>query len=186
MATFIFRSTVAPVENLSGDGGPDAQARSQLAMQTSWARAMMFAPSSEVNPEMVDALQAEGVSDRTVGLHVHVDPANEQAVQFMTSALGAKGTFGKKDAIKALKAGKTVVVFAGPGVESKTFDDVEVAATALGSWAAEVAVQAPLDLNANARGGGSKTKKKKKKKTKASAKTKKKKAKKAKKDNSDL
>lgn len=60
----------AIVENLSGDGGPDAQARIGLAMRTSWARVMMFAPDNEVNQDMVEALEAEGVHDRTVGLHV--------------------------------------------------------------------------------------------------------------------
>ena len=47
----------------------------------------MFAPTNDVNQEMVEALQADGVHDRTVGIHMHVDPANEQAVQFMSSAL---------------------------------------------------------------------------------------------------
>ena len=95
--------------------------------------------------------------------------------------------FGKKDAIKALKAGKPVIVFAGWGQESMTFDDADDAVAALPSWAAEVAVKAPMDLNANMREGGGKKKKSKKKKAgSSSSSSKKKKKKKGKKDSADL
>jgi len=189
VATFIFRSTIAIVENLSGDGGPDAQARIGLAMRTSWARVMMFAPDNEVNQDMVEALEAEGVHDRTVGLHIHVDPANEQSVDFMAGALKSiqhTDSIGKKDAIKAIKAGKTIIVFAGVAVHGNSFDSIEEAITALPTWAAEVTAQAPLDLNTNARDGGGAKKNKKNKAAKKKKDKKKTKKKKAKKDSADL
>ena len=40
VASFVFRSTIPAVENFSGDGGPDAQARSTLAMRT-WLKRNM-------------------------------------------------------------------------------------------------------------------------------------------------
>lgn len=122
-------------------------------------------------------------------VQIHVDPANEQSVDFMAGALKSiqhTDSIGKKDAIKAIKAGKTIIVFAGVAVHGNSFDSIEEAITALPTWAAEVTAQAPLDLNTNARDGGGAKKNKKNKAAKKKKDKKKTKKKKAKKDSADL